>query len=390
MPKEHEIVERLLGLATAGVPDPAAEFRLPTAASLAGPQVRWLWEGYMLQGKQVIVDAPGGSGKTRFTLGVGAGITTGVFPFGIEDRPVPVAPRNFIHISSEDDPEESAETFREIGGDVDHAHFITPTHKDPVVLDEDGCRRLASMITVNNVGVVVLDPLLQFLPGFVKSQIDNTGITRVMSMLNSVARETGATILSIRHFAKGKEGKEINQFGAGGEAFRNAARGQFVFFPHPLNVQRRNYHRVLIVSGRNTQRVMYQPFLEMVVDDGIQTWIHPSRVDVEPYVAENEPLRRFLGVAPSVQTGSRGPSAEAKQKAAQAILDYLMSHDRNGYSRDVLTALTAAGHNRATVYRARESLVASGHISDDRGRWRLTDDFDPFSDDAQTAPWWLE
>lgn len=45
------------------------------------------------------------------------------------------------------------------------------------------------------------------------------------------------------------------------------------------------------------------------------------------------------------------------------------------------------GFNKTSIYDARNELIATGYLTDDRGRWSLTDKFDMFADD-EDGPWW--
>jgi len=367
--------------------DPAATFALEPATALGDPSTTWLWEGYILGGKLTLLDARGGSGKTRLFLAMAACLSLGRFPFGIGGHPVTVDPGKSLLISSEDDPEESAQTFGEIGGDKSKLFLYNPGVHGGIVLDDAGCQRLEDLILVNGIQLVGLDPILQFMPTDVRGQTDNQGITKTLARLSGVARKTGAAIILIRHWAMNLTAREVNQMGAGGESWRNVCRGQRILFPHPENNTRQDETRVLIVNGRHTQRIRYEGTFEMVISRGMQAFIHPDKVELGPYVDTYPALGTFLGVAPQVSTGARGPKPGERQRAAQLIVDYLVAHGRTAYSRDVREALESQGINKNRFYEAKQELVSTEYMTDDRGRWSLTERADPFSDNQ---PWWVE
>ena len=88
-----------------------------------------------------------------------------------------------------------------------------------------------------------------------------------------------------------------------------------------------------------------------------------------------------------MSTGARGPKPGERQRAAQLIVDYLVAHGRTAYSRDVREALESQGINKNRFYEAKQELVSTEYMTDDRGRWSLTERADPFSDNQ---PWWVE
>lgn len=383
---DSALLQAMLGASDSGI-DAASEYVLQTAKSLSAPEIQWLWEGYLLRGKLTLIDARGGSGKTRLFLAIAACVSQGVFPFGIGGEPVTLPAGRSMLMSGEDDPEESAQTYNELSGVADNMFFYSPSVHGELTFDDAGITRLENLIRVNGISLVGVDPVLQFMPKDVRGQTDNQGITQCLSRLNGVARRTNASIVMIRHWAMNLTAREINQLGAGGESWRNVSRGQRILLPHPENNTRRDWMRSLVVNGRHTQRVRYEGCFEIAIDKGVQTFIHPRDVDLTPYIDAFPSLGAYLGVAPSVSAGTRGPKPGERQRAAQLIVDYLVAHGRAAYSRDVREALDALGVNKNRFYEAKNELVSTEYMTDDRGRWSLTERADPFSDNQ---PWWVE
>lgn len=376
----------LFSAATAGIEQPAQEYVLPRASSLAAPSLNWLWPGYVPGGKLTLIDARGGTGKTRLALGMMACLSIGSWPFGIGGQVATCEPARSMLITSEDDPEDSALTFREMGGDLDQLILYSPD-TGALTLDDSGLTQLEAIIIANQLRMVVFDPVLQYMPGTVRGQTDNQGITQTLSKLQRVARSTGVAIVLIRHWAMSQTDREASQLGAGGESWRNSSRAQIILFPHPENATRRDWTQVLAVSGRNTQRVVYEQFFGIEIERGRQTFIHPDQVDLDPYLDSFKMLARHLGKAPPIDPGARGPEPEVTRQIATAIIDAVRARPRI-YRRDLVASLIEAGHAKTTVYRAVATLLEQGHLVEEKWQLSLANE-DMFADDAAT-PWWLE
>ncbi len=356
-------------------PDPDV---ISDATGLEPSQTDWLWEGYMLKGKVTNIEARGGAGKSRLVLAIAACGSIGCFPFGPHGEPIRFEPWSTLYLSSEDDPAEIADTFEECGGDRKYLKIYDPREHGPLTIHGEGEDRLIRMIQKNGVKNVVADPVLEFAPAYLKSQSDNVAITQFMAGLRRVGAKTESAVTIMRHFAKGMIGKEMHELAAGGEAWRNGARGQFVLFSHPEN--RIGWTQILVCPARNTMRVQYAKPFGIEIDSGRQFFLTPEQVDMEKYMEHYDVLkRRYGGPQANLPRGTRGPGNEALEKTAQAILDYLYKNGAT-YTKAVRTDLIAAGFVQATIYRAKDALIAKGLIVDDRGTWSIGDTYDPFDD----------
>ncbi len=366
--------------------DDLSEFVLPNAEGLPSPVTDWMWEGYVLRGKLTNIEAKGGGGKSRLLLGIAACLSNGVFPFTYEPEVRKVPEGAILYFSSEDTACENAQTFEDCGGN--RKHFIPYNKKNfgTLRLNDEGLTKFDKMIRANGIVMAAFDPILQYLPDFVKSQNDNVAITQFLDDLRTVAESTNAAIFPIRHWAKGTLGKDVEDLAAGGEAWRNGARGQFVLFPHPKNMN--NWSQFLVVPGRNTQRVQYGKPFAIQVSTGLQTFVHPKDIDWESYCEAFPALgKRYGSPKANVQRSTRGPAPKARQEAAQAILDLLLKREgKSMYCTEVINELDGKGeglHARNTLYLARKALIDQGLLTDTRGLWQVTDAYDPFDDDFE-------
>jgi hypothetical protein len=375
----HEaLVRELLGKAADGVPDPAAEYRLGDVSDAEIRDVRWLWEGYVLKGQITLLDARGSSGKTRLFLAMAAAGSLGILPFGAADQPVKTKPFRTILFSTEDDRGDLRKVFEDIGGDLRYLEVWDTTRYGHFALDADGMARMARFIEVNEFEMVGFDPVLQYMPREVKSQNDNVAVTQFLASQREVAMATGASLVNIRHWARGQVGKEVHEMGAGGESWRNGSRGQIVMFPHPDNGK--EFFQALAVPARATIRTTLGRPFGIEIRQGRQTFVAPGAIDLEAYAARYEAIRKTFNieVAPEPTRGSRGPHASEKKAAKDAITEYLAVGPK--HYQEIRDTLEERGIARRTFYRARDELLKAGHLRDIQGVWSLGDDYDPFAD----------
>lgn len=360
-----------------------AERDLLPAAGLPPSTTEWLWEGYIMRGKVTNVEAKGGSGKSRLILGIAAGLSLGVWPFTSDSATsITCKPGKTLILTSEDTPEEITDTFKEAGGDVSKLFFYNPRIPGALVLDEKGIDRLQELVAMNNFDMVVLDPVLEFVPKTLTSQNDNTAITKFLASLRHVATMTGCAIVCVRHFSKGMAGKEVHEMAAGGEAWRNGARGQFVLFAHPEC--RKGWTQVMAVPARDTMRAQYGKPFGIEITEGRQTFVPPHVLNVETYCEAYEALaKRFGRASARIPDKSRGPKATRLNECVEALAGILeKSPGRAKHYEEIRSELIGAGFPRALVYRAKAAMKDAGILRDSGTDWVLTDDYDPFADDV--------
>lgn len=376
---QDELVRSLLGLATEGVHDPSEEYRIHDITSAAVRPIEWLWEGYILKNQLTLFDAKGGSGKTRFLLSLAAAGSIGTLPFGPTPEPVKIEPFKTLVFSSEDDAGDLRHVYEGLGGDPAYLAVWDPTHRGQFQLDDEGLYKLEAIIKVNNYQLVAFDPILEYLGPNVKSQMDNIGITKTLAGLRGVAQRTGASIVQVRHFSAASIGKEVNNMGAGGEAWRNASRGQFVLFPHPSNGDNPSLFRVLVVPARATLRTILAKPFEMVIEDGRQTFVPPDRIDLEPYGERYESIKRMFNMdKEEEQKPKRGPGAGQVEGAKRFILNAVALQPRHWSTLREEAELS--GFKQRSFYSAKTALIEEGLIEEVSGVLRPLVEVDPFAD----------
>lgn len=378
---DARLLDDLLGASAFDATDGDEDDLPPLADDIADPEDSWMWPGYIMDRRITNLEAPGSSGKSRFALGIASCLSHGVFPFGLDCEPVKVEPRVTLALAAEDPEEDIAATYRECGGRNGFLRIYNAAKQGGFCFDGEGYARLRRWVMQTGVRCILIDPVIAYVPRDVRSQNDNVAITQFMAGLNGFCAEMNIAALIVRHFGKSTVDKEVHQLAAGGEAWRNSARGQFVMFAHPDNAP--GITRVLIVPSRDTMRVQYRPAFEMVIDQGLQRFVAPGSVALEPYAERYPALKRKLGLgAKVVERGDRGPAPRKVQEAADALVKYLTSVGGQKFSTTAIEEVLVLnpGMAKRTVYRAKDLLIETKQIEDVSGVWSLVyEEDDPFA-----------
>ena len=366
-------------------PEDLSAHIIPDSDTYDDAVVRWFWKGYVQRGKIHLVDASASSGKTRFMLALAACAQQGCFPFDENGDPFPVDPPRTLYFSSEDEPGELKVVYKQCGGNPKWLYPYSPADHDYIEFNNEGLERLEKMILAMSIGLVVIDPILEFGPSSIQNQSDNKNITKFLSNLRPVIARTNVACLAVRHWALNTVGKSFENLAAGGGAWRSGARGQSVIFKHPGST--REWLQILVIPARGSLLVTYgKPFC-MEVKENITSFIRPENVDWDVYCEKYPVLQEQFGKPKArIAEGTRGPASEATQETAQALLELIANHPNKAiYSKAAREILIQDGHADRTIYRAKDALVKSNQITDVRGMWTLNDTYDPFENDGPPA-----
>lgn len=198
-----------------------------TASGVKTRKVQWAWDQRIPLGKLTSIDGDPGGGKSLMTLDWAARWSTGTPMPGETEAtigPVPV-----ILVSAEDDIDDTiVPRLIRAGANLDLIklipHGITP--KLPFDMGTDLAWLEEEIMTVG-ARVVILDPLMAFLPDKTDSHSDHS-TRRALGPLKYMASTTGAATLLVRHLNKGGSGTKAMYRGGGSIAFIGAARAGFM------------------------------------------------------------------------------------------------------------------------------------------------------------------
>jgi hypothetical protein len=187
----------------------------------------YLVDPYLPQGKCVLLDADGGTGKSCLCAAWSASLTSGREPLtGAPREPINVL---YLH-RGEDTDEEITTVFAANGGDFDNWYLFSDKS---LQFDAQGLADLEVTIKENNIQLIVVDALFYFLSTLMENTYNALPAMAVMEKLNGIAERTRATFWNIRHTKKGSPDTKASDLGMGSVQFRNSHRGQLMLRFHP-------------------------------------------------------------------------------------------------------------------------------------------------------------
>ena len=197
---------------------------LVSAASIKPVAIRWLWPGWLAQGKLHILAGAGGTGKTTLLIGLIATITNGGrWPDGTRCT----EPGNAIIWSSEDDPGDTlVPRLAAAGADLSRVHIIqgrtnAQGDADPFDPANDIALLRAAAKEIGGVSLLMLDPIVSAVKGDMHKAND---VRRALQGVVDFAEQNLCAVVGISHFAKGGAGSSPTDRVIGSQAFSALAR----------------------------------------------------------------------------------------------------------------------------------------------------------------------
>lgn len=328
------------GLDTLVPLSPEAELGIHRLDSIRERQVSWLWPGYLPRGKLVMLDGDPGDGKSVMTCDLAARFSSGA---KLPDGQRPSVPTTVVMVSAEDDPEDTIKPrLRVAGADQRRLHLITSgiVPDAPFSLTRD-LPALETFVSGNDVGLLVIDPLMAFLPPDVDAYRD-ADIRRALHPLTRMAARTGCTVLVVRHLTKART-KPISA-GGGSMGLIGAARVGFLVGQHPEDDKKRVIACVKINVGPMPEPLGYEVI---------------SSAPHDPFAApmvrwDREPLKI---TAQEVLAGGDDEEREARAEARVWLYAYLCKHHSGATWQDIQRAGKREGHTEVTLRRVRNQVA---------------------------------
>jgi AAA domain len=206
--------------------------------------VRWLWEPYLPLGKLVVLDGDPGVGKSLLTLELAARLSRGG---PLPDGSAATRPHITLLLSGEDNAIDTVRPRAEAAGaDLDRIVVVNPVEGTLMRFPAD-LGILEELVRSRHVDLVVIDPIMAFLPG-VAANADQC-VRGVLNMLAGLAERTDCTILLVRHLRKQSAAKSVHR-GLGSVGIIGAVRAGLLVAVHPADPAQ----RVLAVTKTNLGR----------------------------------------------------------------------------------------------------------------------------------------
>ena len=191
------------------------------AQGITPEAIRWLWPGYLANGKLHVLAGAPGTGKTTIAMAIAAAITAGsAFPSGWKPKAGVV-----LVWSGEDDPQDTLiPRLIAAGADMGRVYFVGDTHDEhrrPFDPARDVDLLAEAAATIGRVSMIVVDPLVSAVSG---DSHKNAEVRRGLAPLVDLAARMDAALLGITHYSKGTGGREPLERVTGSIAFGALAR----------------------------------------------------------------------------------------------------------------------------------------------------------------------
>lgn len=202
-------------------------------SEIASRPVDWLWRGYIPAGMLTVLDGDPGLGKSTLTDDLAARVSTGR---AMPDGAAGGSPAGVVLLSAEDD---LARTIRPrleaAGADLERVATIELPHPDggrrPPDVTRGDLERIEAAIRAIGAGLLVLDPLVAYLPDGINPNHDHA-VRRVLTVLSDFAGRTGCAVIVVRHLRKSEAENPLYR-GGGSIGITAAARAVFLVAPDP-------------------------------------------------------------------------------------------------------------------------------------------------------------
>lgn len=205
----------------ATAPKPTVD--LVSAATLTPRSIRWLWNGWLAQGKLCILAGAPGTGKTTIGLALAATISRGGhFPDGTRS-----STGNVLIWSGEDDWSDTIlPRLQAAGADTTRIYFIgqvglAPASRRPFDPARDMPDLQRQTETIGGVSLLICDPIVAAVSGDAHK---NAEVRRGRQPLVDFANRYDCAVLGVTHFSKGTVGKDVLERVTGSIAFAAVAR----------------------------------------------------------------------------------------------------------------------------------------------------------------------
>jgi hypothetical protein len=279
--------------------------------------LRWLWPGYLPRGKLVVLDGDPGVGKSLLTIDLAARLSRGCpLPDGAPSH----EPHTTLLFGAEDDAADTIRPRAEAAG-ADLERLVVGTARGGSLQFPRDADTLAALVVRHRPALVVLDPLLAFLPPAVAVGPDPC-VRRALTVLADIAAAGDCTLLMIRHLRK-KEGPKALHLGLGSMAFIASARAGLLAGRDPADPTR----GVLAVTKANLAGAAPSLGYRVRGADGdpgraVVEWTGPLDLDANRLVARPpDPLRprdRVVGWLRAELAAGPRPAAEVADAATAA------------------------------------------------------------------------
>lgn len=334
---------------------PAARIELTRASAVTREHIDWLWTTENIDpnvcGVQAaliplrgltLVAGREGAAKSLFSLWLAAQVTRGQLPGHYAGQP-----RDVVILATEDTSSTIRMRLEAAGADLDRAHLPILRDAEGIELPisiRDNIDQLADMLDGIEPGLVILDPLKDFLGDDVNTDREHE-VRPALTPLLGLTEDHDAPVLGLHHLNKSRQGDFLTRL-TGSGAFKNVARS-ILGVAHDeeddirvLQQKKAN----LAASGRGAFQGRVR---------GVDLTINGNTQSVGRWVMDGVSLSDIDAVLAAKEQGGRGPSAQDK---AAAFLSERLGDGVPQPSDEIKVAAAQLDISEATLKRAFGSL----------------------------------
>jgi hypothetical protein len=296
------------------------------ASTIKKEHREWLWPGYLGRNKIAHFGGASSEGKSPVTLDLAARVSAGLqWPDGTDNT---LGPKSVILLAAEDDWSDTIIPRLELAGaNLNNIFRFFVTQKTVELtpsLDSD-CQRLERQIKqLGNVGLVVIDPITNYL-GSKKMNIEEEIRGGILMPLSTVAKAHDCSIITVGHLNKRDKDTAVLQRLMGAAAFGGVARDVFIFGPDPDD-EDKYAHTMSETRNKSAPQLKYRTEVVKVEWDGKTSevvrvkWCGVSHADVDDVVnAPRQQEKSMTGRAVALITGMLRSGAKRKADIDQAL-----------------------------------------------------------------------
>jgi PAS domain-containing protein len=201
-----------------------------SAADITPKAVSWVWHHRLPLGTLSLAAGKGGAAKSLHAVWLAAQLTLGLLVGCWRSKT-----KNVLWVTIEASPEiEIVPRLIAAGADLSMVHFVTveidddPANDHIRIFRPQYVERLRKLVEELDVGMIVLDPVLDVLDGRIKSN-DQIAVRQAIGRINAFAEDMGILILGIAHFNKMTSVDDALERITGSAAFSQRIRAAIVF-----------------------------------------------------------------------------------------------------------------------------------------------------------------
>jgi putative DNA primase/helicase len=341
-----------------------AEWQLTRFSTRKAVPIRWLWPGYLAEGKLTMLNGEPGHGKSLVTIDIAARITTAKqWPDG---TPNELPPSDVLLMTEEEDADDTIlPRFQTAGGDPKRLASLTINNGDGTFSIEKDADRLEKLIKGGAFKLIILDPVIDYTRA--KQNMDEE-VRPVLNRLVKLARETNVAVLGVNHLNKKVDLSAVHRV-AGARAWVSVARLNF-----------------LLGKGDDSNGLRHICPLKMNVaaDSGasLDYKIESERLDIPDdrdgihiSVATSQPRVMWQGKGTAtIETITKAQMTSKEElPAVEWLRDYLSDGQWHPTKRTHEDAQKDVGISPATLKRAKDKLGVESRLvgMPAKGEWRL-------------------